>query len=122
MKNGKKKVQKKRKKKEQKKKKVEIDEIKIWNKLVRLARGWHKVIEPYLTPLGRKRLLRKFGRKAFLLPDKLKFPVVNPRTGKVDPRGLAAAVIRADLLDERKREYEKVRKKALRMLRKMGLI
>ena len=33
---------------------------------------------------SRKQLLQKFGNKAFLIPQKLKFPIMNPETGNYE--------------------------------------
>ena len=43
----------------------------------------------------REKLYRKYGAKAFLMPEQKKFPVVNPNTGKISCKLLKAAKIRA---------------------------
>jgi hypothetical protein len=43
----------------------------------------------------RKSMLDKYGEKAFLQPDKLKYPVVDPDTGEHHPGLTKAAYIRA---------------------------
>lgn len=43
----------------------------------------------------RREMMEKHGEKAFLEPDRLKFPVINPETGKYDCRLIYAARIRA---------------------------
>lgn len=55
----------------------------------------------------RKEMLEKYGEKAFLKPNELKFPVIDPSTGKYDCRLIYAARIRAMQYD-----YNKVAEKA----------
>ena len=43
----------------------------------------------------RKELYDKYGPKAFLMPEQLKFPIVHPQTGKVSCKLLRAAKVRA---------------------------
>ncbi len=47
------------------------------------------------TPKKRQLIYEKYGKKAFLLPDKLKFPVINPQTGKYDCNLIYSARLRA---------------------------
>ncbi len=47
------------------------------------------------SPSIRRKMLSNFGEKAFLLPGKLLFPILNPKTGKLDCRLLYAAYIRS---------------------------
>jgi len=44
---------------------------------------------------NREKMFEKYGKKAFLLPDQLKFPVMNPFTDQLDCRLIYAARIRA---------------------------
>ena len=72
------------------------------------------------TKKDRQLLLEKFGEKAFLLPDQLKFPVVNPRTGKYDCALLYAATIRARQYLGVKSGYREVYKKAKELYKQHG--
>lgn len=45
----------------------------------------------------RKEMLKKYGAKAFLDPKALKFPVINPKTGKFDCKLIYAAILRASV-------------------------
>lgn len=45
----------------------------------------------------RKEMLKKYGAKAFLDPKELKFPVVNPKTGKYDCKLIYAAILRSSV-------------------------
>ncbi len=44
---------------------------------------------------SRENLLAEYGEKAFLLPEELKFPVIDPRSGQTSCKLLYAARIRA---------------------------
>ena len=61
----------------------------------------------------RKQMLEDFGHDAFLDPDNLKYPIINPFTKKVDCRLISAAKIRAaqyhktDILKKAEEEYIK---------------
>jgi hypothetical protein len=43
----------------------------------------------------RQEMLKKYGEKAFLDPKELKFPVINPKTGKFDCKLIHAAIVRS---------------------------
>lgn len=60
------------------------------------AKGWGKAAPR--TTWERRKLLDRCGRKAFLAPDTLSYPVVaaKSRTCRPDCRGLLAAKRRAD--------------------------
>ncbi|MFW6242554.1 MAG: hypothetical protein ACOC2W_00175 [bacterium] len=66
----------------------------------------------YASQKNRKETLIKYGKKAFLMPDRLKFPVVNPNTGKNDCRLIYAAYLRANQWSKKKPEYNDIAKKA----------
>ena len=76
-------------------------------------------IKPY-TRRQRKNMLKKYGRRCFLLPEELKYPVCNKYTGKMECIGLAAAQNRAALSVNRKLKpktysYRKIMNKAKRL-------
>jgi hypothetical protein len=60
----------------------------------------------------RQLMLEKFGRKAFLLPNMLKFPIINPSTGKFDCSLIYAARIRAKQYSGTKPGYREIAAKA----------
>jgi len=66
--------------------------------------------------INRKSLLEKFGKDAFLLPKKLKFPVINPQTGKYDCKLLYAAYVRARQYSDKIPEYVDIANKAKKLL------
>lgn len=70
----------------------------------------------------RQEMLDKYGAKAFLDSKNLKFPVVNPKTGKYDCRLIYAAYIRASMFEKRggtrqapKSYYSNIRDKAIKL-------
>jgi len=56
---------------------------------------------------NREKMLEKYGEKAFLLPNELKFPVINPFTDDYDCRLIYAARIRA-----KQHDYKNIEEKA----------
>ncbi len=60
----------------------------------------------------RNEMLEKYGNKAYLLPEKLKFPVVSPDTGEYNCKMIYAARARALQYAGRKPEYKDIAKKA----------
>ena len=66
---------------------------------------------------SRQLMLEKYGKNAFLLPDQLKFPVVNPETGKIDCGLLYAARIRAKQYAGVKSGYREVAARAEKMFK-----
>lgn len=66
---------------------------------------------------NRQLMLEKYGNNAFLLPKLLKFPVVNPDTGKPDCALIYAARIRAKQYAGTKPGYRELAAKAERMYR-----
>ncbi len=67
------------------------DPYKVFKQVVKGA-GWN----PPKTKKGRKELLDKCGKKAFLEPSDLKYPVVqNQKTCKIERQGVIAAKKRA---------------------------
>jgi len=66
-------------------------------------------------PSVRKEMLEKCGKEAFLLPEKLKFPIYDPRTCKLHCGLLAAAYFRANQWKEKHPEYKKIAEKALKL-------
>lgn len=75
-------------------------------------KGWRK--RAPLTISERRELLEKYGRRAFLLPDELKFPVVDKK-GRYDCMGILSAFRRA-----RQYGYDDVAEKALRLAKRIG--
>lgn len=69
---------------------------------------------------ARQEMLEKYGSEAFLLPDELKFPVVNPKTGQPDCKLIYAARIRALQFKDRKPGYNEVAKKAEELYQSNG--
>ena len=63
----------------------------------------------------RQEMLSKFGKKAFLLPEELKFPVVDPTTGEPDVRLIYGAYVRAKQWSDKKPAYIKIAEKAKKM-------
>ena len=77
------------------------------------TRGWAKIA----PKKGKERssMLRRCGSKCFLLPSKKKFPICNPRSCRINCKGLAAAKIRASQWG-----YTSVRSRAQRKASKAG--
>ena len=71
--------------------------------------------EFYRSRKNRRKILKKFGEKAFLDPKNLKFPIVNPRTGKIECGLLLAAYVRA-----KQWKYKKIAKKAAKLYKEHG--
>ena len=70
-------------------------------------------IKTYLSRKSNRNLmLEKYGDKAFLIPDKLKFPVVDPKSGKPHCGLIYAARIRAKQFASRKPGYREIANKA----------
>jgi len=65
-------------------------------------------------PSIRKKMLERCGKKAFLVPEELKFPIVSPLSKDCEPdcRLLFAAYLRANEWKKKKPEYAKVAEKA----------
>ena len=61
----------------------------------------------------RETLLKKYGPKAFLMPEQKKFPIINPNTGNVSCKLLRAAKIRA-----LQHHYNDIASKADRLMQK----
>ena len=66
---------------------------------------------------NRQLMLEKYGKNAFLLPDQLKFPVVNPDSGKPECSLIYAARIRAKQYAGVKPGYRELADKAERMFK-----
>jgi len=66
---------------------------------------------------SRQLMLEKYGKGAFLLPDLLKFPVVDPDTGKPDCSLIYAARIRAKQYAGIKPGYREVAARAEKMFK-----
>jgi hypothetical protein len=63
---------------------------------------------------NREKLLEKCGRKAFLMPDELKFPIMNPKC-EYDCSLLFAAYLRA-----REWHYDDIAEKAANLFNKLN--
>lgn len=68
----------------------------------------------------RHSMIEKFGKSAFLLPDQLKFPVVNPESGKPDCGLIYAARARARQYSGVKPGYREIAEKAEELYKKHG--
>jgi len=101
-------------------------EHELWSEAVKLARGWHRVISPYLSQSGRERLFKKCGEKAFLLIEvdkkgnkvtrKFKYPIANPDTCNPHPKGVAAAFLRSGTLRKYSKIHQEVHNLAAKLL------
>jgi hypothetical protein len=49
----------------------------------------------YNKKSNRRKMLEKYGKEAFLDPDNLKYPIINPQTGKPDCKLIYSARARA---------------------------
>jgi len=83
------------------------------------ASGWHDIIKPFLSKSGRIKLFEMFGPKAFLDPKNLRYPIVDPRTGEIHPKGVIAASFYSYVYGVLggKKDHYKVFLKALNILR-----
>lgn len=72
----------------------------------------NKVKSKLSSKKNRQLMLEKYGKDAFLLPSLLKFPVVNPDTGKPDCGLIYAARIRAKQYSGVKPGYREIAAKA----------
>ena len=66
---------------------------------------------------NRQLMLEKHGKEAFLFPDQLKFPIIDPDTGKPDCALIYAAKIRAKQYAEVKPGYREVSAKAEKLFK-----
>jgi len=66
--------------------------------------------------IGRRAALKLYGAKAFLDPAGMRYPVVDPRTGRYDPQGVLAAYKRAAQQGE-----PQIVRKALSLAKRLGL-
>ena len=71
------------------------DESIIENILIDIisSMGYQLVNESFLNNAAKRQLRNKYGPEAFLMPDKLKYPIINPKTGEKDNALLHAAYI-----------------------------
>ena len=60
----------------------------------------------------RKEMLVKYGKEAFLIPEELKFPVVNPETGKLDIRLIYIAYLKSKKWEDEQPSYKAITEKA----------
>lgn len=75
-------------------------------------------------PRVRRAILEKCGKKVFLLPEELKFPIVRPTQalkGKCEPSCelIFAAYLRANEWSKKKPEYKKIAEKAKELYTKL---
>ena len=76
------------------------------------------------NPKTLKKYLRKYGKKCFLLPNELKYPICDKNNGKVHCKGLLAGHYRAALSTYRKLKpktysYRKIMNKSRKIGKKM---
>lgn len=76
--------------------------------------------EFYQKKSNREVMLKKYGNNAFLIPDKLKFPIINPKTGEKDCRLIYAAYIRAKQWSDKTPQYKTISEKARKMYEKLN--
>jgi hypothetical protein len=69
---------------------------------------------------NRQKMLENFGEDAFLLPTKLKFPIMNPTTGEYDCSLLYIAMIRTKQYSGIKTGYRELHQKAKRLFNENG--
>ncbi len=86
---------------------LEAINIKIDNKLKKRLQ----------SKIFRRQMIEKCGKKAFLLPDQMKFPIMNPDTCKIDCKLLYAAYVRARQWTGKTPGYREVANKAKELLR-----
>lgn len=103
---------------------VESDQLIDDEKREKLISEVLKSIIPDKIKISRKKdrqdLFNKFGEKAFLLPEKLKFPIINPNTGKYECSLIYAARVRIKQNIETKPEYKDLYKKAEKLYIDLG--
>jgi len=69
-------------------------------------------------PTLRREMLQKCGKKAFLIPEELKFPVMDPDTCQYDCRLIYAAFVRANQWKKKNPRYTEVAEKARKLYEK----
>ncbi|MEM4385319.1 MAG: hypothetical protein QXD03_02090 [Candidatus Anstonellales archaeon] len=72
------------------------------------------------TRSGRNTLKEKCGDKAFLMPEKMKFPIYDPETCKPDCRLLLAAYTRARQWSGKKPHYREIASRAKELMKRNG--
>lgn len=72
----------------------------------------HNIKVKLSSKKNRNLMLEKYGKESFLLPNQLKFPVMNPDTGKYDCSLIYAAKLRAKQYSGIKPGYREVLAKA----------
>ncbi len=95
--------------------------MEVKNKESLSAKGWGKV-KPH-TREERIESMRNHGKKCFLKPDELKYPVCD-KNGDYDCKGIIAAKFWADTADTKSKKSRKKRpysfKKISKSARKLG--
>ena len=96
----------------------QLESEEIFNKVIieSVSKRLHKYL---MSRKNRQMLLDKYGKDAFLLPDELKFPVMNEK-GKYDCGLIYAARVRAKQWSGKKPGYREVAKKAEELYKKHG--
>jgi len=97
------------------------------NKIIELIVESYKIPDDMRNKIRKRsvrvEMRRKYGDKAFLDPDNLAFPVVNPDTGEYDCRLIYAAYLRAKLFEKKgstkhsRSYYSDIKNKALKLYR-----
>tara|TARA_Y100000389_G_scaffold64649_2_gene60720 strand:+ start:3093 stop:3500 length:408 start_codon:yes stop_codon:yes gene_type:complete len=70
--------------------------------------GW-KFAKPH-TPAERKEMLDKYGKRCYLLPEEMKYPVCDKNDGEYDCRGIRSSIFWAQThhkLSQKKKRLEK---------------
>lgn len=73
------------------------------------TRGWGSRAPKLISE--RRKMMEKCGSKCFLLPSKLKFPICDKNTCRVNCKGIVAAKVRSG-----EWKYKSVQKRANRMI------
>lgn len=72
------------------------------------------------SKIFRRQMLEKCGKKSFLLPDQLKFPIMNPDNCKIDCKLLYSAYVRAKQFSGKTPGYREIANKAKEILKEEG--
>tara|TARA_B100000073_G_C23742277_1_gene574100 strand:- start:597 stop:959 length:363 start_codon:yes stop_codon:yes gene_type:complete len=90
--------------------------VNVYNKNSLSASGW-KYNKPH-TKEERKALISNFGKKCFLKPDELKYPVCD-KNGNFDCKGIIASKFWADVSEiKASKKLEKVNKREKKITRR----
>lgn len=99
----------------------EIDCINEDNVYEKLLTSLNEMIDPMIkqqlsSNIIRRKMSETHGSKCFLLPDQLKLPICNPKTGEIDDKVLQHSYIRAKQMAGRSPGYREAALKAKELL------